>query len=904
MVHSLIDPANFRQILVRAVTGPLILMTLIVGVLIAEFSMLNGSVERLKQADSVISEARRTQSILADMQADHRGYLLPPHDQSFLTDYQDLADQLTGSLGKLTHMVEDNGTQVEALQNLAAAIQQSKAAAQAEQAAHATDHDFSAQARLGSSMLDDSLRTQFDQFAATEEALRNRQYSAAQSIDRATRVTVVVLAVLLALFFVSSIRVQLRALSSSYEQAMRLMEDQANAVRKSEEWLATTLRSIADAVIVTDRFGRVSFMNPIAEALTGCRLEDAVDRDLNDVYKVVHERSRSPVRSSAMQALESGGTVGLSSSSLLISEFGIETPIEDNTALIRDRFGTVIGAVLVFRDATERRRTEGVLRESEERFRTMADSAPVLIWVADARGRFSFFNSPWLDFTGRRAELERGDGWMANVHREDAGALRQAFNQALADRTGFEAEFRLRRTDGEYRWLLNRGAPRFSPDGAFLGLVGSAIDMTERKELEAQLLQSQKLEGIGRLAGGVAHDFNNLLTAIMGYAELAEARGTADTKVAEDLHAIHKAGERAAQLTRQLLAFARRQVAEPRVFNLNAQILSVESLLRRLIGEDIQLVTHLEANLGSIKADPGQIEQVIMNMAVNARDAMPDGGTITLETEEELIDRRIETDGDPIGPGAYVCLSIIDTGAGMTDEVKAHIFEPFFTTKPSDKGTGLGLATCYGIVRQAGGRITVESSPDRGSAFRMHFPRVTESVEAPITVELPEHLPRGTETILLAEDEPVVRELAARVLEEQGYTVLQAENGEHALRVAADYAGERIDLLLSDVVMPRLGGRDLAHSLLNSYPGIRVLLASGYTDDEVLRRMVRESGGAFLQKPFTPMGLTRKVREVLEAPAPVAPVAPVAPAGTEGRRDEGMEGQNPVGTGQHGTIRQ
>ncbi len=868
MVHSLIDPANFRQILVRAVTWPLVLMVLVASVLFSEVSLLIDSARWVNRADGVISEVRRTQSILSDMQADRGGYL-SLHDTSYLADYQTLADQLAGSLAKLSRMVEDNAGQVEALQKLTASIEQSKAAAQAAQLQGGAN---GSQARLGSSLLDDSLRTQFDQFAATEEAVRNQRFHDTRQFDAATRATVIVLSALLALFFTVSIRNQLRALSSSYEQAMRVMEEQANAVRKSEEWLATTLRSIGDAVIVTDRFGRVSFMNPIAEALTGCSREDAVGHDLPDVYRVVHERSRAPIQSSAMQALETGGTVGLASNSILISQIGIETPIEDNSALIRDRYGSVIGAVLVFRDATERRRTESALRESEERFRTMADSAPVLIWVTDSRGNFSVFNQPWLDFTGRRAELEKGDGWSVGVHPDDAGAFRQAFNMALADRAGFETEFRLRRRDGEYRWLLNRGAPRFALDGEFLGMVGSAIDVTERKQLEAQFLQSQKLESLGRLAGAVAHDFNNLLTAIMGYAELAEARDTADMDVSGDLTAIRQAGERAATLTRQLLAFARRQVVEPRVINLNMEITALEGLLRRLIGEDVQLVTKALPDVGSIRADPGQIEQVIMNMAVNARDAMPGGGALTLETDEVAIERKADGDADALAPGIYVRLSIIDTGAGMTDEVKEHIFEPFFTTKATDKGTGLGLATCYGIVRQAGGRITVESSPGKGTTFRIHFPRVAEMPEAVVRAELATPLPCGTETILLAEDEPAVRELAARILEERGYTVLQAENGEEALRIATEHGAGKIHMLLSDVVMPQLGGRELADILMQIYPGIRVLLASGYTDDSVLRRMVAESGGAYLQKPFSPSILARKVREVLDAPAP-APAA-------------------------------
>ena len=371
------------------------------------------------------------------------------------------------------------------------------------------------------------------------------------------------------------------------------------------------------------------------------------------------------------------------------------------------------------------------------------------------------------------------------------------------------------------------------------------------------------MEAVGRLAGGVAHDFNNLLTVVTGYSELALTTVPETNPVYAYVKEIKKAGERAAALTRQLLAFSRRQLLAPRVLNLSNIVSDMGTLLRRLIGEDIQLITKLDPQLRPVKVDPGQVEQVIMNLAVNARDAMPTGGKLTIETANAAVDASAAKKVPEARPGAYALLTVADTGCGMDDEVQAHLFEPFFTTKELGKGTGLGLATVYGIVQQSGGHVTVASEPGKGSTFCIYLPQVQENTAAAQPSPRPVEPTRGKEIILLAEDEDAVRSFARQVLQRSGYEVLEARNGEEALLLGQSHPGP-IHVLVTDVVMPQLSGYDLAQQLCPSRPDMKVLYLSGYTDSIIFRRGLVVSGPAFLQKPFKPEELSGKVREVLD----------------------------------------
>ena len=383
------------------------------------------------------------------------------------------------------------------------------------------------------------------------------------------------------------------------------------------------------------------------------------------------------------------------------------------------------------------------------------------------------------------------------------------------------------------------------------------------RESEERLLLSQKLEAVGQLAGGIAHDFNNLLTAILGYCQLSLRHLQERDPLRRNIEEIRKAGERAASLTRQLLAFSRKQVMQPLVFDLNSVIGDLEKMLRRLIGEDIELKTRLRPDLGNVKADPGQIEQVILNLVVNSRDAMPSGGKLTIETANCYLDEAYALQHIAVVPGAYIMLAVSDTGVGMEEETRKHIFEPFFTTKEQGKGTGLGLATVYGIVKQSGGNIWVYSEVDKGSTFKIYLPRVDEEAEEYKRSDAVADSPKGTETILLVEDDEMVRRLAREVLQTNGYQVLELDTGELAAMVCREHEGQ-VHLLLTDVVMPAISGPELANQLQSSYPDMRVLYMSGYTDDAIVRHGVLEPGTNFIEKPFTPEALARKVREVLD----------------------------------------
>ncbi|MCI0457416.1 MAG: response regulator [Gemmataceae bacterium] len=392
-------------------------------------------------------------------------------------------------------------------------------------------------------------------------------------------------------------------------------------------------------------------------------------------------------------------------------------------------------------------------------------------------------------------------------------------------------------------------------------------EVEDRKRLEAQLLHAQKMDAVGRLAGGVAHDFNNLLTIITGYGELLLAGLRPDEPLRGLAAEITRAGERAAALTRQLLAFSRQQVVAPKVLDLNAIVTDVSKMLQRLIGEDVVLATALAPNLGRVKADPTQVEQVLLNLAVNARDAMPRGGKLTVETANVDLDEAYAHTHPEVQAGRHVLLAVSDTGCGMTEEVKARIFEPFFTTKELGKGTGLGLATVYGVVKQSGGSIAVYTEVGRGTTFKVYLPRLVEMAETTRGGPAAPPIPRGSETLLLVEDEAGVRALARHALQASGYTVLEASNGVEALRLADQY-GAPIRLLVTDVVMPGMGGRELHAQLTALYPGLKVLFMSGYTDDAVFRHGVLEAGLPFLQKPFTVDALARKVRETLDREQP------------------------------------
>jgi PAS domain S-box-containing protein len=501
---------------------------------------------------------------------------------------------------------------------------------------------------------------------------------------------------------------------------------------------------------------------------------------------------------------------------------------------------------------------QDILRVAYEH-RLITENIHELIFVIDPEGYYLYASPSFQHVLGYRPLTLLGTSMFDLVHPDDLARVREQWAYFTTPVTT-QAIFRARHADGGWRWLEASGTVVVRQGAPSIIVVGR--DITERKRLEAHILQSQKMESIGWLAGGVAHDFNNLLTAITGYAELVlELLAPADP-VRGDMEEIQKAAQRATSLTRQLLAFARKQIIEPRVLNLNDLILDMDRLLRRLIGEDIELMTLPAPNLKQIKADSGQIEQLLVNLAVNARDAMPRGGRLTIETANVFLDATYAR--AYMSPGSWVMLTVSDSGIGMDAEVQAHLFEPFFTTKGPGKGTGLGLATCYGIVQQHGGSISVYSEVGLGTTIKILLPSVEDSTAVSLQPNQPKPVPRGMETVLVVEDEPAVRALAVRVLGEQGYIVLEAADGTEALRMAEHHTGT-IDLLLTDVVMPQISGKALADRLIALRPGIKVLFMSGYTDNVSFHHDQLEAATALLWKPFSTSALVRKVRDVLDA---------------------------------------
>jgi two-component system cell cycle sensor histidine kinase/response regulator CckA len=512
----------------------------------------------------------------------------------------------------------------------------------------------------------------------------------------------------------------------------------------------------------------------------------------------------------------------------------------------------------------EHRRAETALRASEASYSTLVEQAPVGIYRSSAAGRVQSANGALARILGydSPAELLTLD-MTRDVYADGAERQRLLDRDTYTDREYDEVEAIWKRKDGRRVTVqLSVRAVR-NADGRVEYYEAFARDVTEQRRLEGQLLHAQKMEAIGRLAGGVAHDFNNLLTVILSYSDLLLEDLPPEAGGRDDVAEIRKAAVAASSLTRQLLAFSRQQVLEPRVLDVNAVVASTEKLLTRLLGEDVRLATTLAPDLGAVKVDPGQLEQIIMNLAVNARDAMPRGGHLTIETGNVDMDESYVREHPVAQPGRYVMLAVSDTGVGMDAVTQAQIFEPFFTTKEPGKGTGLGLATVYGIVKQSGGFIWVYSEPGHGTSFKIYLPRVDERV-VPAAAAV-QHRVGGSETVIVVEDVAAVRTVAREMLGRHGYRVLEAADGDTALRLAAKHQGP-IHLLLTDVVMPDVSGRELADQLAALRPGMRVLFMSGYTDDAVVRHGVLQEGIAYLQKPFTPDTLARKVREVLDEP--------------------------------------
>lgn len=518
----------------------------------------------------------------------------------------------------------------------------------------------------------------------------------------------------------------------------------------------------------------------------------------------------------------------------------------------------------ISRDITERRRAEEDLRRSEANFRSLVHDAPFGVLKVTLEGRILQANPALVKMLDYASEEEVCKLNMARDVYHVPKQRQRLVEEHLQKNEFHNVEVQWRRKDGNTITALLNGRRVAGPDGAQTYFEEFAEDITQRRILERQLFQSQKMEAIGRLAGGIAHDFNNLLGVILGHTEILEGSAGRDRRLQRSVEAIQSATQRAAGLTTQLLAFSRKQMVEPRILDLNVAVREIEKLLRRVIGEDIELLIRTQPGSGTIRIDPGQLDQILMNLVVNARDAMPNGGKLVLETSAVTLDDSYVGQHLGAAAGPFVVLSISDTGCGMDQETLSHIFEPFFTTKEKGKGTGLGLSTVYGIVKHCGGYIMAYSEPGRGTTFKVYFPHVSGAPEAPRASGRRAEVPGGKETVLLVEDETALRELTRGLLETAGYTVLEAANVEDAIRLAEN-AHCKIDLLLTDVVMPGMDGHELSRRLTSNCPSLKVLYMSGYTDDVIVHKGVLNRGTTLLQKPFGRAGLLGKVRQVLDS---------------------------------------
>ena len=626
--------------------------------------------------------------------------------------------------------------------------------------------------------------------------------------------------------------------------------------------LATTLHSIGDAVIATDAHGRIHFMNHIAETLTGWTNATAEGLSLPEVFRIEDELSGQPAPDLTVRVLQQGAVVGLSTNTILIARDGSRIPIDDSAAPIHDAQRNITGVVLVFRDVTQRRSAQRQLEESESRYRLLFEANPQPMWVFDRSSlEFLAVNQAAIERYGYTRE-EFLSMTLRDIRPPEDVSEFLEHTRASVSTPHTDGPWRHRRKDGTVLFVEIAAHPiQFGNTAATLVM---ASDVTERKRLEEELRQSQKLEAVGQLAGGIAHDFNNLLTVIEGYAEMIRA----DQSPADVHHAsvseILVAAQRAASLTRQLLAFSRRQILQPIRLNLSANVINTQRMLSRLLGENIRIHMSLAPNLWDVFADPGQMDQIVLNLAVNARDAMERGGTLTIETANvprENLDAAISPE---LAVGDYVKLSIGDTGHGMDEETMRHIFEPFFTTKEVGRGTGLGLSTVYGIVKQSGGHIQVSSEPGKGSSFSIYLPRAKDLTPSAVkgAFRLMPSL-RTAETILVVEDNETVRHLVAAMLKSSGYRVIAPATPREALRICEEFSAP-LDLLLTDMVLPETDGAAIAEKAVAARPNLRVLFMSGYTEHPVLRLPGFDRGAPFIQKPFTKATLTAKVRDVLQ----------------------------------------
>ena len=663
-----------------------------------------------------------------------------------------------------------------------------------------------------------------------------------------------------------------RELQSTIEMAV-YRHEMEKRLKERESWFSTTLRSIGDGVVATDEKDCITFMNSMAEELTGWSQKDALGKSVNEVFHLISKNSKEAIDSEIKNTMHVMESRDLKNYTILLSGNSREIPIEHTVSPIKDDRGLTIGSVVVFRDITERlsaentsRFTEEALRESEERYRSLFEESRDAIYITTRKGNFVIANQSAMDLFGfKKEEMIRLNISELYADAEEWKQFKRDIEQKGSVRD-YEVKFR-NKNDEELNCLLTSSLRR-TKNGKILGYQGIIRNITERKraeeekeKIQAQLLQAQKMEAVGILAGGIAHDFNNILTVIQGNSDLCLLKVDESNSIYRELKEIQVAAMRAADLTSQLLLFSRKKPMNYGTVNLNQIVESLLKMLHRLIGEDIGVSTDLESELWMVQADRGTMEQVIMNIAVNARDAMPDGGRLRIKSENVTLDDRMASNIPEARAGKFVRLTVSDTGVGMEDETIQRIFEPFFSTKATGRGTGLGLSVVYGIVKQHAGWIHVSSVRNEGSTFAIYIPAATPKIDKKIkeSVCMDEFQGDGSR-VLVVEDEKGVKDFTTEALKENGYRVLSAGSAGEAISVFEREDGH-VDLVLSDVVLSDKNGIELVDELLLRKPQLKVILCSGYTGKKSQWFVIQQRGFRFLQKPYSMIDLIRAVKE-------------------------------------------
>ncbi|HYF38269.1 MAG TPA: PAS domain S-box protein [Gemmatimonadales bacterium] len=640
------------------------------------------------------------------------------------------------------------------------------------------------------------------------------------------------------------------------------------AAEHATQRLAAIVASSADAIVGKTLDGLVTNWNAAAERIFGYSASEMVG---GSIFRLIPEELHDAERA-LLSRIRNGEWVQLSETERICQD-GRRISVSLSASPIRDSLGRVIGASSIARDVTERKQAEAALAHSQERLQLALTAARMGTWHYDLiTGGLSWDeNINQLYGLDSQTAIRTREDFLLRIHEDDRSFVRDSLARAMSAGNRLECEFRTILPDGKVRWMAVQGRVARDPvAGTPLYVTGVSVDVTERKAMEERLRQVQRMDSVGQLAGGIAHEANNMMSVVLGCADYVLQRDDLADPVRQDVEQIWRAAKRTAGITQQLLAFSRRQLLQPQVLDLNATVRGLEPILARALGESRAVRMHLSPTLGPVRTDPGQLEQVLLNLTLNARDAMGEGGRLTIETMNVMLDENYAA-GKPVEtlqPGEYAALVVTDTGHGMDQLTLSRIFEPFFTTKPVGQGTGLGLSTVYGIVKQSGGFIWAYSEPGLGTTFKLYFPIVSSEVPV-ISEHQPSPAGRSEEVVLIAEDEPMVRSIMARTLRECGYTVLEAADGQQALEVLKTEK-RPISLIIADVVMPDMGGQEMARRLTEWMPGAPVLFTSGYTGLDVVSRGLLEPGREFLQKPLAPETLARKVREMVDARLPVS----------------------------------